>query len=134
MAIDTTACEAIHGAMFHAGLGMDLPQPDGAGDDRFQHILGSFACLLVLATFSMPSMRSLRTVAIASNLAFIGYAWLLGLWPILMLHSILLPLNGFRLAQIELARRPPQRHPMAPADGAGRCWFDPRFPGCPRRP
>ena len=67
--------------------------------------LGVFACTLVLCTFAMASMVRLRLVAMASNVAFIGYAWSLGLWPILALHALLLPLNAVRLLQAEAARR-----------------------------
>ena len=63
-------------------------------------ICGYFASALVLATFSMNSMRALRLTAIASNLAFITYAVLANALPILLLHSILLPLNLWRLSQL----------------------------------
>jgi hypothetical protein len=53
----------------------------------------------VLAAFGMKDMINLRIVAICSNLAFIAYALLLHLIPILVLHVVLLPLNGWRLAQ-----------------------------------
>jgi hypothetical protein len=36
-------------------------------------------------------MVPLRVVAIASNIAFITYAWFDGLMPILVLHGALLP-------------------------------------------
>ena len=65
---------------------------------------GYLASALVLATFSMKSMRPLRITAIVSNIAFLLYALNMHLQPILILHGILLPLNLFRLAQIELAR------------------------------
>src|SRR5262245_65801326 len=65
------------------------------------------AALLVFAAFFMKTMVPLRLVAIASNVAFIAYA-LLGLrygifgrvYPILVLHAALLPLNVVRLRQI----------------------------------
>src|SRR5262245_49201920 len=65
------------------------------------------AALLVFAAFFMKTMVPLRLVAIASNVAFIAYA-LLGLrsgifgrvYPILVLHAALLPLNVIRLRQI----------------------------------
>ena len=65
------------------------------------------AALLVFAAFFMKTMIPLRLVAIASNVAFIAYA-LLGLrygifgrvYPILVLHAALLPLNVVRLGQI----------------------------------
>ena len=61
--------------------------------------LGIVASCLVLCTFAMTSMSRLRVVAICSNLAFICYGWHAGLWPIFVLHAILLPLNCRRLAQ-----------------------------------
>jgi len=61
--------------------------------------IGFIASALVLAAFGMKDMVNLRIVAICSNFAFIGYALILHLLPILVLHIILLPLNGWRLAQ-----------------------------------
>jgi len=72
----------------------------GSGRD----LSGYAACILVLATFSMKSMRRLRMAAIASNGAFILYASNAQLPPILVLHSILLPLNVLRLIQFERTR------------------------------
>lgn len=65
------------------------------------------AAVLVFLSFFMKTMIPLRIVAIASNVAFISYA-LLGLeygvfgrvYPILVLHSCLLPLNVIRLRQL----------------------------------
>ena len=59
--------------------------------------IGFIASALVLATFGMKEMVNLRIVAICSNLAFITYAQVLNLTPILILHVILLQLNGWRL-------------------------------------
>ena len=61
--------------------------------------IGFLASALVLATFGMKDMVNLRIVAICSNIAFIAYALVLNLPPILVLHIILLPLNGWRLAE-----------------------------------
>ena len=44
-------------------------------------VIGYVACALVLATFSMKSMRWLRLTAIARNLAFIIYAAVTGMLP-----------------------------------------------------
>jgi hypothetical protein len=68
-----------------------------------QELVGYMASALVLATFSMTSMRLLCLTAIASNLAFIAYALLTGMHPILAVHGILLQLNIYRLVQIERA-------------------------------
>jgi CRP/FNR family cyclic AMP-dependent transcriptional regulator len=65
------------------------------------------AALLVFSSFFMKTMIPLRVVAITSNVAFSTYA-LLGLkygifgrvYPILVLHSSLLPLNVLRLRQV----------------------------------
>ena len=61
--------------------------------------IGFVAAALVLATFCMRSMTALRWVALASNLAFIAYAYLGKLAPVLLLHALLLPVNACRLAQ-----------------------------------
>jgi CRP/FNR family transcriptional regulator, cyclic AMP receptor protein len=70
-------------------------------------IAGWIAAFLVFSSFFMKTMVPLRLVAIASNVAFMTYA-LLGLrfgifgrvYPILVLHASLLPLNIRRLYEI----------------------------------
>ena len=62
-------------------------------------LVGYLASALVFATFYMKTMLPLRSVAIASNVAFIGYGYLGGMTPILVLHLALLPLNLWRLHQ-----------------------------------
>jgi hypothetical protein len=62
--------------------------------------VGFVAAGLVLATFCMRSMSTLRWVAIASNLAFMAYGYLGDLMPVLLLHMLLLPVNVYRLAQL----------------------------------
>ena len=59
--------------------------------------IGYVASALVLAAFGMKDMVNLRIVALYSNIAFITYGIALNLLPILILHVILLPLNGWRL-------------------------------------
>jgi len=61
--------------------------------------VGYLASLLVLVTFCMQGMVSLRAVAIASNVAFIAYAALAGIGPVMLLHVLLLPMNLYRLFQ-----------------------------------
>jgi len=69
-------------------------------------IAGWLSAVLVFSSFFMRTMIPLRTVAICSNISFIAYA-LLGLkygvfgrvYPILVLHAALLPLNVVRLRQ-----------------------------------
>lgn len=72
--------------------------------------IGYLASLLVLATFCMRDMSTLRLVAIASNLAFIGYAVLADIVPVLLLHTLLLPINLYRFVQA----LPRQRQPGNP--------------------
>jgi hypothetical protein len=67
--------------------------------------LGYLASLLVLATFCMRGMVALRLMAIASNLAFIGYAAMADIHPVLLLHALLLPMNAWRLLEIGGSRR-----------------------------
>lgn len=62
--------------------------------------VGFVAAGLVLATFCMRSMNALRWVAIASNVAFMIYGYLGGLAPVLLLHTLLLPVNVYRLVQL----------------------------------
>jgi hypothetical protein len=58
--------------------------------------IGYVASVLVLAAFGMKDMVNLRIVAICSNIAFITYGIALNLLPVLILHVVLLPLNGWR--------------------------------------
>jgi hypothetical protein len=67
---------------------------------------GYLASALVLATFCMKTMIPLRGAAICSNFAFIVYGFYDNLYPVLILHGILLPLNVWRAAQmLRLIRR-----------------------------
>ena len=70
--------------------------------------IGYVAASLVLATFCARTMVLLRALAIASNLAFIAYGLLAHLWPILLLHAVMLPLNVYRL--LEAAWTNPSLH------------------------
>ena len=61
---------------------------------------GYLAAFLVFLTFYMKTMVPLRVVGICSNCIFIAYGYLGGLHPVLILHLILLPLNGLRLREM----------------------------------
>ena len=65
-------------------------------------IVGYAAALAVLATFCMSTIVPLRIVAIVSNVLFALYGVLADLYPVFVLHSILLPINLFKLAMILL--------------------------------
>jgi uncharacterized protein YjiS (DUF1127 family) len=62
--------------------------------------LGYAASASVLATFCMSTMVPLRAVAICSNVLFAAYGALVHIYPVLLLHVILLPVNIFRLIQV----------------------------------
>jgi len=61
---------------------------------------GYLAAALVFLTFYMRTMQPLRLMALASNMAFLAYAIPFHLWPIAVLHGLLLPLNTLRLIQL----------------------------------
>lgn len=61
--------------------------------------LGWTAAALMVATFSCREARHLRPLAVATNLAFVGYGAAAGLMPVLALHLLLLPINLWRWAQ-----------------------------------
>ena len=69
--------------------------------------MGYIAASLVLATFCAKRMVSLRVLAISSNLAFITYGLAAQLWPIVILHTIMLPLNVIRLRDALASLDPP---------------------------
>lgn len=63
-------------------------------------LAGYVACSLVLLTFLTKDMRLLRIVAIFSNIAFISYATLAWLPPVVCLHLLLLAVNLLRLREV----------------------------------
>lgn len=62
--------------------------------------IGLLATTCVLATFCMTSMVALRAFAIVSNILFIIYGASANLLPIVLLHTILLPVNGWALGRL----------------------------------
>ncbi len=63
-------------------------------------LLGYLASASVLITFCMGTMVPLRIVAICSNVLFASYGAVAHIYPVLVLHVILLPVNAARLLQI----------------------------------
>jgi len=61
---------------------------------------GYLASALVLATFCMKTMIPLRCAAVVSNIAFIVYGFYDDVYPVLVLHAVLLPLNAWRAIQM----------------------------------
>ena len=64
------------------------------------NLLGYLASASVLITFCMSTMVPLRIVAICSNVLFASYGAVAHIYPVLVLHVILLPVNITRLSQI----------------------------------
>lgn len=71
-------------------------------------LTGYVAASLVASTFYVKNMVPLRCFAIASNIFFIVYAYysMPRLYPVLVLHLYLLPLNGLRLRELIKQQRP----------------------------
>ena len=67
--------------------------------DRVEAI-GYLAALITLATFYMKTMIPLRIAGIVSNFTWIAYGLMAGVYPPLVLHVLLLPLNFIRLQQM----------------------------------
>jgi hypothetical protein len=67
--------------------------------------IGYLAALTVLATFCMDTIVPLRGLAIASNVLFIVYGISGHLYPVLLLHAMLLPVNIVKIVQLRLQVR-----------------------------
>ena len=63
-------------------------------------IIGYMAAALGVATFVMATMIPLRLTGIASNAVSIIFGLLTGVYPMVVQHTILLPLNAYRLWQM----------------------------------
>ncbi|MGL5115972.1 MAG: hypothetical protein ACRC7C_11680 [Beijerinckiaceae bacterium] len=68
-------------------------------------ITGYAAAIFTGCAFYSKGMLALRSFALMANFLFIAYAAAKGLNPILVLHSILLPINIIRLAGVIQHRR-----------------------------
>jgi CRP/FNR family transcriptional regulator, cyclic AMP receptor protein len=64
-------------------------------------ILGYAASAAVFATFCMRGMIPLRSVALASNVLFVAYGAVNHIYPVLVLHTVLIPINAIRLLQMQ---------------------------------
>jgi len=63
-------------------------------------ILGYLGALLTVGTYSMNTTVPLRVVALCANCLFIVYGYMAAVYPQLLLHGLLLPLNSLRLFQM----------------------------------
>jgi|SRR5262245_10653295 len=64
--------------------------------------VGYLAALTVLMTFCMDTIVPLRGLAIASNVLFIVYGVAGQLYPVLLLHALLLPINVIKIVRLQV--------------------------------
>ncbi|MBU2510097.1 cyclic nucleotide-binding domain-containing protein [bacterium] len=64
-------------------------------------LIGYTASVFVAASFYMKTIIPLRIFAILANVFFASYGYLAGLYPVLILHIFLFPLNILRLRQMQ---------------------------------
>ncbi len=69
-------------------------------DSSLINVIGYLAAILMFSTFYMKKMIPLRAVGISSNIAFIIFASATHVYPLLILHLCLLPLNTYRMVQM----------------------------------
>ncbi len=69
------------------------------------NLLGFAAALAVLAGFCMDSIRTLRRLALASNVLFVLYGLLAHIYPVFCLHIVLLPINLVKLMRSDATPR-----------------------------
>ncbi|HTZ78883.1 MAG TPA: cyclic nucleotide-binding domain-containing protein [Stellaceae bacterium] len=62
--------------------------------------LGYLASALMLGTFGMRTMMPLRIIALGSNLLFIAYGVFEQFYIVILLNTVILPLNIWRLVEI----------------------------------
>jgi CRP/FNR family transcriptional regulator, cyclic AMP receptor protein len=67
----------------------------------YTDLIGYAGAILIFFTFYMKTMIPLRTIAICSNIIMILYGFSLKIYPVFILHSVLLPLNISMLIQMK---------------------------------
>jgi hypothetical protein len=68
-------------------------------------IFGWLGAFFTLGAYSMRNMLPLRCVALGANVAFIIYGAFVPVYPVMVLHLTLLPLNLYRLWEILIGMR-----------------------------
>jgi CRP/FNR family cyclic AMP-dependent transcriptional regulator len=63
-------------------------------------LIGYLASTAVFTTFCTSTMLPLRVIALVSNTLFVVYAYLALIYPVLILHLLLFPVNVWRLTQV----------------------------------
>jgi CRP/FNR family transcriptional regulator, cyclic AMP receptor protein len=85
-------------------------------------IIGFVGAALMVATLAMKTMIPLRVVGIISSIFQIAFALLAGITPMLIQHSILLPMNAYRLYEQAILLR---RVRKASNEGLSMDWLTP---------
>jgi CRP/FNR family transcriptional regulator, cyclic AMP receptor protein len=67
----------------------------------YTDLIGYVGAVLIFFTFYMKTMIPLRTIAICSNCAMILYGFSVKIYPVFVLHLVLLPLNITMLIQMK---------------------------------
>jgi hypothetical protein len=62
--------------------------------------LGYLGALLTLSTYSMKRMIPLRVISMCASSVFVAYGFFAPVYPQLLLHGVLLPLNAVRLREM----------------------------------
>lgn len=70
-----------------------IPKPDPTLALEASNLFGWLATALMLATFACDSQRCMRMLALAANVCFIVNGTLHGLLPVVILHTLLFPIN-----------------------------------------
>lgn len=63
-------------------------------------LTGWAAAALTLLAFTSRDLRLLRTASLGASLCFITYGTASEIWPVVALHSVLLPVNVWRLLEL----------------------------------
>ena len=71
----------------------------------FIDLIGWVAALLTLLAFTSRDVRLLRCASLGASLAFITYGAASSTWPVLALHTVLLPVNLLRLLELHRENR-----------------------------
>lgn len=62
--------------------------------------IGYLGALLTLSTYSMKRMIPLRVISLCASSVFVVYGFFAPVYPQLLLHGVLLPLNAIRLREM----------------------------------
>ncbi|MFI0849780.1 YgjV family protein [Mesorhizobium sp. IMUNJ 23232] len=68
--------------------------------DFWTETIGFLGSGFAVLTYWMREMLPLRVAAVLSCLFFIAYAAIIGSLPLLMMETILLPINAYRLLEL----------------------------------